>query len=670
MRRSPWVLKVFLVLLSSPWSGATAAPPAVVEFEKARAQVEAAQPDGLSMELKLPKTRFYQGEISPAKLVIKNSSKRPYYTWVGTYDRSGRIRDLSFQAIGEQGEAVVDPLKSYFEHGGGVMAGGIGNYTALGQWEIEIPVNEWLRFDKPGTYRLYGTSYRATPGSSEDHEREGAAQPKQVELVSGIVTIQIDPLPPAQEQEILAQIRKHLERPQAYEAMKRLRHLQTPAARDLLRSLLDRPCSADVSLGLHSSPDPEAEGAALLRDVRAGLLPIDQSNLYLYAALKGHHMLIQRDPILTEMLEAARETLRGDLKSAVASRNLIELFQRDPKDPATRALVVAHQLDLVDAATDSMIQMLDSAGSPTVFARMMGNGPPAGDDMQQRDFLPLVRRAAGPPRYDPKALKVLARLDPEEARKRVVEDLQHPPFKLRGHGGNAVIDFAELCSLPEEMLLPELDATFRERLRRSDRSAYDGSDGGIVASMMLLARYASPALLPDVLRMYEPGEGQWACAIQADALRYILRCDPKLGVQHLKTALAARKDTGCYTMVLTDVLKKDWHPEALPVVLAALDDPNEEVWSTAAEVLSLHAANPAVAKKMIATAERLGALPLPPRPSDQSTTIYRQDRLVKYLAEGEGWKLTREQLTRLQALPHNRADTRATLEKLLAQTAK
>lgn len=654
------MMRIPLFLVFVCWlANATAAPPTVAEFDETRAHVAAAQPEGLSMELKLPKTRFYQGELIPATLAFKNSSPSPNYTWIGTYDRSGRIRDLGFRAIGEQGEEVVDPLKKHFENGL-FFGGGLGNYSALGEWEIKLNANEWLRFDRPGTYRLYGWSQRVTPGHNEDRFPEGAARPGPVGLVSGVVTIQIDPLPPAQEQELLEQIRKDLADNNdevVRAALNRLRHLQTPASRDLSRSLLGHPRNYQPELGLIAAPDPQLEAANILRDVRAGLIPIGQSTLYLYRTLKkladpAAVNVFAEAPasVMKELLDAARETLRGDLKSPVIAANLIALYTNDPSEPTARALVVAHQLELDDAATDSLIQRLSQEPQPGT------------DEKPSLDFLPLLRSAAGPPRNLPAALKALARLEPEEARKRIIEDIRNPPFKLRGHGGNISFDLEALCSLPKEMLLPELDATLRGRLGRKNQS----QDQGIEATMMLVSRYASPALLPDVLRVYQPLRGRWACAIQADALRYILRCDPAAGVEELRQALEARSQTGCYHSVISDVLRRAWYPEALPLLLAALDDSNEEVWLSAVEMIALHAASPEAAAKLVATAERLGALPLPPKPSDQNTTLYRQDRLVKYLTEGASWKLTREQLTRLKALPNNRQDTRAALDRLLA----
>jgi hypothetical protein len=60
-------------------------------------------------------------------------------------------------------EDVVDPYLDYFATGVlGGMAGGLRGYPVLGAepYRIEVDLNDWFRFDRPGTYRLYLKSHR------------------------------------------------------------------------------------------------------------------------------------------------------------------------------------------------------------------------------------------------------------------------------------------------------------------------------------------------------------------------------------------------------------------------------------------------------------------------------------------------------------------------------
>lgn len=670
MKTSRRAVKVHLaILLALAVSLALAPTRETRAFHQAHARVKAVQPEGLSMELKLPKARFYRGEVIPATLLFKNTSANPYFAWRGA---DGRFHngDVAFHAIDRKGRAVADPFKLYNErcgHSGGSFP---GSHMELGELEITLTANEWLRFDQPGVYRLYASSQKATPGSSDDVFREGGPPIVPVALVSKIVTIRIDPLPLAQEQYILEQIRRDLPGREGYAALARLEHLQTPAARDLLRSRLEDPKAYNTNSALLMVPDPGAEAASILEAVRAGKRPIGYNTLRLYADLKrmaapGPILHTNPDPMLTELLDAARATLHGELRSEVASKNLVALFQNDRNDPATRALVVEHQLELNETVAGLLLSSLRFLEPPDWKTNEKARAAQVQIDRQTRDFLPLVRRSASPPRSNLVALTILARLEPEEARRRIVDDIQHPPFQLRTNDSNVGYALAALCSLPKGTLLPELDATFHARLHPA-LGQHLARDEEFDVTMRLVERYGTPALLPGVLRAYR---GSWCGPHHADALRYILRCDGEIGRALLRKALAVRPPNGSQTL-LTDVLRYSWQPEALPVVLEALDSPDEEIWSSAVEVIAAHAAGGELAEKMIATAERLNTKSLPAGPYGERITASRQNRLVEALAQNDAWQLTRDQLLRLKVLPSNREYTRTMLDNRLAKAGQ
>lgn len=202
------------------------------------------QPAGLLMSLSLPKTRYHLGEPIPATLIFGSDSKDPYYTWIGTYDRSGRISDIVFHAEDEHGAPVEDPLDYYFHHFV-TMGGGMGNNEDLGFWRITLTANQWLRFKKPGTYRLYATSSRVRPGHKDDRHD---VPPPSIELVSDPIKITIDPLSAEEEKAIIIEATQVLGAPHsrgwdetAFAAVQRLRFLQIPGANEALLPLVDSP---------------------------------------------------------------------------------------------------------------------------------------------------------------------------------------------------------------------------------------------------------------------------------------------------------------------------------------------------------------------------------------------------------------------------------------------
>ena len=61
-----------------------------------------------------------------------------------------------------------DPLKSYFSSFAGFMGGGLINFEFLSETPIRIALdlNEWVRFELPGKYRVQRFSYSRGRGAS------------------------------------------------------------------------------------------------------------------------------------------------------------------------------------------------------------------------------------------------------------------------------------------------------------------------------------------------------------------------------------------------------------------------------------------------------------------------------------------------------------------------
>jgi len=145
-------------------------------------QVRAAQPEGLSLAIELPKDSYHQGEVIDATLTFSNASSQPYRLWGGNYDRSGRIPDIAFYAFDAGGNPVADPLRWYFERGG--VGGGLGNSQDLGEWKITLPANQWLRFEEPGVYTLRAYSNRIEKGDRGDNRIDRRGHPAREAPVS------------------------------------------------------------------------------------------------------------------------------------------------------------------------------------------------------------------------------------------------------------------------------------------------------------------------------------------------------------------------------------------------------------------------------------------------------------------------------------------------------
>src|SRR5258708_6149587 len=94
--------------------------------------------------------RFHTGETIPITLAFSSSTPDKYELDAATYDRSGRLRSEEFTL--DRNDAL-DPLANYFGAGViGFIGGGIRSTPTLNTqpFKINLFLNDWLRFDKPG----------------------------------------------------------------------------------------------------------------------------------------------------------------------------------------------------------------------------------------------------------------------------------------------------------------------------------------------------------------------------------------------------------------------------------------------------------------------------------------------------------------------------------------
>jgi hypothetical protein len=156
-------------------------------------------------------------------------------------------------------------------------------------------------------------------------------------------------------------------------------------------------------------------------------------------------------------------------------------------------------------------------------------------------------------------------------------------------------------------------------------------------------------------RVFVDHIGQWACDPQGAILRYFLKQDLELGTKMVKASLAARKETGCYRMLLQDLGKS--LPKVLQVAISALDDEDLEVANDAALALGRWGtpkAEPALWERLHRFHEqwkdRLGELRDTPdydSPIAHATAL--ENTLVNSIATGTNWICGPEKLERLRS---------------------
>jgi hypothetical protein len=105
---------------------------------------------------------FHLGERIPLKLSFTGPDDKAFAIDLANYDRSGRMYEDSFSIEPKAGWG--DPLAAYFAYGsfiGGGLRG--GQNLSSKAVTLNVNLNEWVRFDEPGTYTLSVTSHRVGP---------------------------------------------------------------------------------------------------------------------------------------------------------------------------------------------------------------------------------------------------------------------------------------------------------------------------------------------------------------------------------------------------------------------------------------------------------------------------------------------------------------------------
>src|SRR5450432_4799432 len=151
-------------------------------------QSRAKQPDAAELAVSAPKTWYFLGETIPLQLVFTSTQPKSFLADTRQYDRVGRMNFVE-QFIVDPASFAEDPLRGLPGESGG-MGGLSGGPLTLSEkpFSFERVLNEWVRFRKPGTYRVYVLSLRVSQTG------EGA-RGTPIELSSNILTIDVRPAP-------------------------------------------------------------------------------------------------------------------------------------------------------------------------------------------------------------------------------------------------------------------------------------------------------------------------------------------------------------------------------------------------------------------------------------------------------------------------------------------
>jgi hypothetical protein len=585
-------------------------------FAKTNRELVAKNPEGLGFALtfkdKQKQFQFHPGEIIRLELAFSSTLPETYTFNAANYDRSGRLDIDSF--VVNKPDDVTDPLIDYYRGGlFGFMGGGLfGSFLLAKEPQlINYDLNEWIRFDKPGKYRLYVVSGRITKGKPF---HSGATA---VSAVSNVIEFEIVPANPEWERKTLSDVRAVLDSAEAKEDRRReacrvLRFLGTEGAiKESIRRYRgqDPTCDFQYDFGLLGAPRRAFAVAEMEAAINAPDQPITGGFLRTIAFLSylsdhpnplpdypreneseqkvWQSQMAQRRSAYDELVE--RYT--GQLAMAVAQKQGAALALSlktlvDFGGPGDSEIDRGRRQQLVPALARAFLDLPHEAQQSLLEYRWSELKDPA--------MLPVLRQLYQhppdmhvlPAPFPGLALQRIYELAPDEGRQLILTELARPQLRVGIH---------VLRLLPDEEL-PELEDVIIERAI-NPREGFNQQE----TALALVNRYASAAALPRLRVAFENRIGNIACSSQESLLAYFLRADEDFGIEMLRKALTERKQTRCYANALTTAADTRMSPKLKELAIVSLDDKNEDVMAQAAAVLSSHgdAANKAKVKARI-----------------------------------------------------------------------
>jgi hypothetical protein len=534
---------------------------------------------------------FHIGEVIPIKLSFSSHLKDRFQVDEASYDRSGRMNYEHFHV--RPAEGAADPIPA---DGLSLIGGGLTNFIYLNPkpWSIRLNLNEWITFKVPGEYRVTVSSERIsrkTPaGPSGSAEATVRSNPITLKIVAADCdwqkrtfdqAVAVINANPGEERRVYDEPPSPKEK-----AWDVLRYLGTPEAASELATRLRGDDSDNHDficyMGLICSPARAAGRDALIRELADPDHPINETFLdTLRRAEPEHHL----DQYTEEGQRKQNEELAKEFQKLLAALSnkrgrALAVSLSTAVDDAWTLKVTRGTLDELVSQLVAVFDQLPSSEQSILLNYRWETiaGPP---------MLPIVKRYAqlsakaleerGANQPDTRdiltsALKHWLELEPVEARSYIIKEITEPAPR---------IDATALGILPDATL-PEVDAPLAQHFAMH---ASGDEPNSFVAS--LIARYATPAILPQILKESDPFIGKWSCATQTAILAYALRSDPEAARSRLERAVAAHGKgwTGCYRRVLGEVAEMQYRPVLEDIAIHALDDPNEEIAADAATTL-------------------------------------------------------------------------------------
>lgn len=536
-------------------------------------------------------TTFHVGELIRVQLSYSLAPGVPekYSISSASYDRSGRLGTETFDV--DPAFGWDDPLKLYFASFLAFIGGGLSSSQKLTAKPVLVirDLNEWVRFNVPGHYRIRVQSSRVQPLNRSSNDPPMRVFSNEIDLTVIAATSEWQNVTlrravaaldaPVEADRIL------LSRPDSKEAVAAatLRYLGTPAAAAEMATRIDDPqYSSTFLLGLASTPARSAAAAKLEELLNDPNFPVTGNLLDALSLVSIPSGVVSGRP---EQMQALERRFQAELLSVLGKKQgrarvisaytivdraglaSVELPLNE-KRALTEDLVAGFgQLPVSDRLMllQSRWELLDHSGMAALLSKIV--------DSSTEDVNPHAPNAYEENQLSAEVLIRLAAIDPDAARPVILREIlrPHPRF------GAAV-----LGALPEKTL-PENEQTLVEHLNGGD-----GNDDHIAS---LIFRYGTQASENAIAEYLDIRVGKLPCATQTPLLAYLLRVDSEAAAPFLRRAIAARGEsfTACNRTLLTDVANLYNDPLLQEIAIGALNDDDPLIAANAAQYLTAHA---------------------------------------------------------------------------------
>jgi len=527
--------------------------PAQDPFLEQWAAAASKNPPDVNFRIRFPgdKSSWNIGEVIPLHLEFSSPNSGKWLASAWRQDRAGHLDEFHL----DPSSGATDPLEG-IPRFDGVMAGVVPRPYVLSADPVTIvhDLNEWVRFEQPGSYRLYATTRRLC--LNPEPERADGPLPHcwsgdQIEAVSNVITLDISEPPQGWAQDQFRAALKALDAPKSDEVdrgARILRFLGTPeAAEEMARRLGEGTYRGRAfELGILSSPHRAKVLSFMEHLLVAPGQPVTvrfveaMASLFMLENRPPRTPFPQDDPSRQEAWQAQGKTRREE-----------ELAQRDKYYARLAKALGAKENKAAGACGKALLaqaQTTPDRPAPEWLASTvttLRNRLPSFSEEIQRDLLSdywthlagsemvsfLKRRYEEPsvlerdPSIHELILRRLYELSPQDGRKLIMDQLRERTVR---------VDWETLLILSDRSL-PELNENFAGRLEGGENVA------------LPIARYADAEILRRVKRAYEIRLATSEGTRNADCISplhfYFLRFDPDYGTANLERILSDETPT-------------------------------------------------------------------------------------------------------------------------------